>query len=284
MFGKLISAIPTPFDQDNNIDTLTLEQFIKGVASGGSDAIVAAGTTGEGTSLSLEERLYLFELCKKLSPKYLKVIGNTGTNNTRQTQDLVCMADFLDLDGYMCVVPYYVKPTQEGIYQHFKAIATVTDKPIIIYNCPGRCGVGIAVQTVVKLARDCPNIIAIKHASQDMVFIKELRQALPHFTIYIGDDKMLLSGLRAGADGIISVTSNIFGRDVLEIIENHQNNIEDTNLIDFVDLMSELLFIETNPIPIKYILSKKYSSFKNLRLPLTPLESEHQRYIDKILG
>ncbi len=283
MFGQLISAIPTPFDQDNNIDTLTLEQFLKNVAAGGSDAIVAAGTTGEGTSLSLEERLYLFELCKKLSPQHLKVIGNIGTNNTSQTQDLICMADFLDLDGYMCIVPYYVKPTQEGIFMHFKAIATVTDKPIIIYNCPDRCGVGIEVETVVRLAKECPNIVAIKHASTDMNFVRKLRFLLPDFTIYCGDDRMLIPSLRAGANGIVSVAANVFGRDILEVIENYHDQTEDPNLIDFVDFMSELMFVETNPIPLKYILSKKYGNFKNVRLPLTQLSQEHKNYIDRFI-
>ena len=134
MFGKVISAIPTPFDKEDNIDTLTLEQYLINIANSGSSAIVAGGSTGEGTSLSLEERLYLFELCKRLAPSGLKVIGNIGTNNTNQTINLVCMADFLDLDGYLCIVPYYVLPTQEGIFQHFKAIADATDKPIIIYS------------------------------------------------------------------------------------------------------------------------------------------------------
>lgn len=284
MFGELISAIPTPFDQDNNIDTLTLEQFLKSVAAGGSDSIVAAGTTGEGTSLTLEERLYLFELCKKLAPKYLKVIGNVGTNNTIQTQNLICMADFLDLDGYMCAIPYYVKPTQEGIYQHFKSIASVTDKPIIIYNCPSRCGCSIEVETILRIVEECPNIIGIKHASNDLDFIRQLKKMLPDFKVYIGDDKMLIGGLRAGADGIISVTANVFGRDVLEVIENFRNNVEDANLIDYVDLLSQMMFLQTNPIPIKYILSKKYTNFKNLRLPLTPLDKEYQNYIDQILG
>ena len=133
MFGKVISAIPSPFDKEDNIDTLTLEQYLINIANSGSSAIVVGGSTGEGTSLSLEERLYLFELCKKLAPSSLKVIANIGTNNTNQTINLVCMADFLDLDGYLCVVPYYVLPTQDGIFEHFKAIADATDKPIIIY-------------------------------------------------------------------------------------------------------------------------------------------------------
>lgn len=284
MFGKIISAIPTPFDQDDNIDTLTLEQFLKSITIGGSDAIVAGGTTGEGTSLSLEERLYLFELCKKLAPSNLKVIANVGTNNTNQTINLICMSDFLDLDGYLCVVPYYVLPTQDGIFQHFKAIAKSTDKPIIIYNCPSRCGVEITIDTVLKLVKECPNIVGIKHASKDIDYIKKLRKLLPDFEIYIGDDSVFLEGMENGATGIISVVSNLIGKDMQEIIENFENDVEDESLLDYYDIMVDIVKVQTNPIPLKYILSKKYANYKNLRLPLTPIEEENMKVIDKILG
>lgn len=284
MFGKVISAIPTPFDKEDNIDTLTLEQYLKNIACSGSSAIVVGGSTGEGTSLSLEERLYLFELCKKLAPSGLKVIANIGTNNTNQTINLVCMADFLDLDGYLVVVPYYVLPTQEGIFQHFKAIAEATDRPIIIYNCPNRCGVGIEPYTVLRLVKECPNIIGIKHASNDLDFIKEIRSLIPDFLIYIGDDSFLYQGLESGADGIISVVSNLIGLDVLEIINNHEKQVIDESLIEYYSIMVDLLKCATNPIPLKYILSKKYSNFKYLRLPLTGLSFENKEKIDKILG
>jgi len=284
MFGKIISAIPTPFDKDDNIDTLTLEQYLKNIALSGSSAIVAGGSTGEGTSLSLEERLYLFELCKKLAPNNLKVIANIGTNNTNQTINLVCMADFLDLDGYLCVVPYYVLPTQEGIFQHFKAIAEATDKPIIIYNCPNRCGVEISPQTVLRLVKECPNIIGIKHASKNVNYIEELRSLIPDFYIYVGDDEVLIEGLDKGADGVISVVSNLIGMDVKEIIENHEKEVKDESLIEYYKIMVELLKTSSNPIPLKYILSKKYSNFKNLRLPLTNLDVDSKNKIDKILG
>ena len=284
MFGKVISAIPTPFDKDDNIDTLTLEQYLKNIASSGSDAIVAGGTTGEGTSLSLEERLYLFELCKKLAPSDLKVIANIGTNNTNQTINLVCMADFLDLDGYLCVVPYYVLPTQDGIYQHFKAIADATDKPIILYNCPKRCGCEIELNTILRLVKECPNIIGIKHSSNNMEMIKDLKLLIPDFLVYIGNDECLLEGLENGADGVISVVSNLIGMDVKEIIDNHVKDVIDDSLNEYYMIMVDLLKTSTNPIPLKYILSKKYSNFRNLRLPLTKLDYSSKEKIDKILG
>ena len=284
MFGKVISAIPTPFDKEDNIDTLTLEQYLINIANSGSSAIVAGGSTGEGTSLSLEERLYLFELCKRLAPSGLKVIGNIGTNNTNQTINLVCMADFLDLDGYLCIVPYYVLPTQEGIFQHFKAIADATDKPIIIYNCPKRCGCEINPETILRLVKECPNIIGLKHASNDTDYIKIVRKLIPDLLIYVGNDEVLLEGLEKGADGIISVVSNLIGMDVNEIIENHQKQVKDESLIEYYNIMVELLKCSTNPIPLKYILSKKYSNFKHLRLPLTKLDYDLRNKIDKILG
>ncbi|MBQ9730517.1 MAG: 4-hydroxy-tetrahydrodipicolinate synthase [Bacilli bacterium] len=284
MFGKVISAIPTPFDKEDNIDTLTLEQYLINIGNSGSSAIVAGGSTGEGTSLSLEERLYLFELCKKLAPSGLKVIANIGTNNTNQTINLVCMADFLDLDGYLCIVPYYVLPTQEGIFQHFKAIADATDKPIILYNCPKRCGCNIEANTVLRLVKECPNIVGIKHASKDMKLISEIRALVPDFLIYVGEDSSLLDGLNNGADGTISVISNLIGMDVKEIIDNHQKGVKDESLIEYYDIMVELLSCSTNPIPLKYILSKKYSNFKHLRLPLTKLDYDKRIKIDKILG
>lgn len=284
MFGKVISAIPTPFDKEDNIDTLTLEQYLINIANSGSSAIVAGGSTGEGTSLSLEERLYLFELCKRLAPSGLKVIGNIGTNNTNQTINLVCMADFLDLDGYLCIVPYYVLPTQEGIFQHFKAIADATDKPIIIYNCPKRCGCEINPETILRLVKECPNIIGLKHASNDTDYIKIVRKLIPDLLIYVGNDEVLLEGLEKGADGIISVVSNLIGMDVNEIIENHQKQVKDESLIEYYNIMVELLKCSTNPIPLKYILSKKYSNFKHLRLPLTKLDYDLCNKIDKILG
>ncbi len=281
MFGKLISAIPTPFDKDDYIDTLTLEQFLKSLANSGSDAIVAAGSTGEGTSLSLEERLYLFELCKKLAPKGLKVIGNVGTNNTNQTINLICMADFLDIDGYLCIVPYYVLPTQDGIYEHFKAIAKSTSKPIIIYNCPKRCGVEISFETIIKLHNECSNIVGIKHSSNDLTLIRKIKEKLPEFQVFIGNDEMLVEGIKNGADGVISVASNIIGNEVKLIMEEIFKDELDNDLLMYYKNFVNLLNIETNPISLKYILSKKYINFRNLRLPLTKLSKNKCNTIDK---
>lgn len=284
MLGPLITAIPTPFDENNKINERLVVRFINYLANNGSDGVVVAGTTGEGTSLSVDEKIRLFELVLDNAPKKLKVLANIGTNYTKDSLDLLEKIDHLPFDGYMVIVPYYVKPTQRGMYEHFKTIANATKKPIMVYNVPSRVAVAIEYETLACLITNCPNIKALKHASNDLEMISKLKANYPNFEVYSGEDKNLLKALRKGADGVVSVISNAFGNDVKELIEDFNIGIENEKLSEYLNIISDLAFIETNPGPIKYILTKKGFDFKKLRLPLAKIDPMSAKKIDAVLG
>lgn len=284
MLGPLITAIPTPFMENNQINEKLVVQFIKYLANNGSDAIVVAGTTGEGTALSVDEKVNLFKLALSNAPKNLKVIANIGTNYTEDSLSILKRIDYLPFAGYMVIVPYYVKPTQKGMFEHFKTIANATNKPIMIYNVPSRVATRIEYETIACLITTCPNIKALKHVSNDLELVSKLKTNYPHFEVYSGEDKNLLTALRKGCDGVVSVISNAFGNDVKELIEDFNKGIENEKLSEYLNLITDLAFIETNPGPIKYILTKKGFDFKRLRLPLVEIDRTNAEKIDAVLG
>ena len=283
MKSKLITALVTPFNKSKEIDDKELVKLIKDVEKQGSEGIVLGGTTGEGTSLTVNELKRIIEIANEVTN--MEIIINVGTNCTYKTIGLINEVKDLKHDALMMIVPYYNKPTQKGIYDHFKTIAdTFKDEKFILYNVPSRTVVKLETNTLLSLIGECPNIIGLKHSSSDFEIVKEVKEKHPNFFIYSGDDKYTLDMLNVGADGVISVISHVFGKDMKELIEDYNKGIENIVLDKYIKELSDILFCETNPIPIKYVLSKKGYDSMYLRLPLVELSKDKQKNIDIILN
>lgn len=283
MFGKIITAVVTPFDENNNIDFDSFKKLLNHLDKTHTDSVVIAGSTGEGSTLSTNEKINLFIYARQVLPKKIKIIACIGTNNTAETVKIIKKINKIDVDAYLIVTPYYNKPSQEGIYQHFKAIDSISTKPIIIYNVTSRCGVEANCQTLIRLYHDCNHVIGLKHASTNIELISSLKKEMPNFLIYGGEDHYILDVLKNGADGIISVITNYYGNEVYELIKDFKSGFENITLYEYIQMIAEIAFIESSPAPIKYILYKHNLILNQLRLPLVPLSSPFKQLIDNIL-
>lgn len=281
MFGNLICAMVTPFNDNNEIDYECVTMLVKEIENNKNTAIVVAGSTGEGHSLSLIEKINLFKYVKSITK--LKVIYCISHNNIDLVKDEIKELNLLSPDGYLVTVPYYNLPPQRGIYLYFKEISMITNIPIVIYNVPSRVGTSIDYSTIRKLIKSCSNIVGIKEASSDTNLISLLKKNHPSFLCYIGNDEMYFDALTKGADGIISVMSIVYGKEMEELYEEYQSGYHHLLLDDYLKLVAKLLKQETNPLPIKYLLKKEGFPSMNLRLPLVELTLEYQRQIDMLL-
>ncbi|HEU6448737.1 MAG TPA: 4-hydroxy-tetrahydrodipicolinate synthase [Verrucomicrobiae bacterium] len=274
MFTGTYTAIVTPF-RDGVIDEDALERLIKFQIKGGVDGIVPVGTTGESPTVDCEEHIRLVELSVKFAAKKIKVLAGTGANSTKEAIELTQAAEKVGADGSLQVAPYYNKPTQEGLYQHFKAIARATPQlPIMLYSIPGRCGIEIAIDTVKRLATDCKNIVGIKEAGGSCDRVSQLRAACGEkFVILSGDDSLTIPFMSVGAQGVISVASNVIPKEVSQMVEAFArgNAKKATQLhAKFYPLFKDL-FIETNPVPVKAALAMMKIIHEEYRLPLVQM-------------
>lgn len=283
MFGKIITAVVTPFDENNEIDFESFKKVLNHLEKTHTDSIVIAGTTGEGPTLTLNEKINLFKFAKENLDKKIKLIVSVGSNNTSDTIKQIKKLNKFNIDGYLIVTPYFNKPSQEGIYQHFKAIDNISNKPIIIYNVSSRCGVEANFMTLIKLYHDCNHIIGLKHASSNISLISSLKKQMPQFLIYGGDDHYILDVFKNNGDGIISVITNYYGNEVYELINDFMSDFENMTLYEYIQMIAEIAFIESSPAPIKYILYKHNLILNHLRLPLVCLSSPFKQLIDNIL-
>ena len=265
------TAIVTPFRNDR-IDTEAYRRLIDRQIEGGVDGIVAVGTTGESATLDHEEHLEAIRLAVEAARGRCKIIAGTGSNSTREAIAMTREAEGVKADAALLVAPYYNKPSQEGLYRHFRAIADATALPVILYSVPGRCGVEIGVETTRRLAADCANVVAIKEAGGSVDRINQLRAGLPEeFTILSGDDGLALPSLAAGAAGVISVTSNV----VPDVVSRMVRAFAEGNAKTAGELHARYyplhkdLFIEPNPVPAKTALSLMLDwMLPDVRLPL----------------
>src|SRR5258705_1850008 len=219
MFTGTHTAIVTPF-KDGKVDEPAFERLIKAQIKGGVDGIVPVGTTGESPTLSYEEHVHVIALAVRIAAGKIKVLAGTGANATKEAIYLTQHAEEAGADGSLQVAPYYNKPTQEGLFQHFHAIARATKLPIVLYSVPGRCGVEIGVETVNRLAHDSVNIVGIKEAGGNADRVSQLRALLgPKFTILSGDDSLTLPFLSVGAHGVISVASNVVPKELVHMVQ-----------------------------------------------------------------
>jgi 4-hydroxy-tetrahydrodipicolinate synthase len=270
MFRGTYTALVTPF-RDGALDEAALSALVEWQVESGITGVVAVGTTGESPTLDHAEHTRVIELCVKAARGRCKVIGGTGSNSTIEAISLTQAAEKAGADAALLVTPYYNKPTQEGLFRHYKAIAASTALPIILYSIPGRCGIEIGVDTAVRLARECPNVVSIKEAGGSVERVNQLRAALPpEFTILSGDDPLTLPFMSVGAEGVISVASNIIPREMVQMVQAFsEGRADEARRIHarFYPLFRDL-FIETNPIPIKTAVSLTGRISGEFRLPL----------------
>jgi 4-hydroxy-tetrahydrodipicolinate synthase len=277
MFTGTYTAIVTPF-RGGAIDEDAFERLIKLQIKGGVDGVVPVGTTGESPTVNCEEHIRIIELSVKFAAGKIKVLAGTGANATSEAIELTQAAERVGADGSLQVAPYYNKPTQEGLYQHFKAIARATKLPIVLYSIPGRCGVEIGIETVKRLATDCKNIVGIKEAGGSCDRVSQLRVACGQkFIILSGDDSLTLPFMSAGAQGVISVASNVIPREVSQMVEAMaRGNSKRAQQLHqkFYPLFKDL-FIETNPTPVKAALAMMKLIEEEYRLPLVPMNPKN---------
>jgi 4-hydroxy-tetrahydrodipicolinate synthase len=277
MFIGTYTAIVTPF-KNGRIDDAALEGLIQSQIKGGVDGIAPAGTTGESSTLSYEENIDVVARAVKFARGKLKIMAGTGANATAEAVYLTRAAEKVGADASLQVAPYYNKPTQEGLYQHFKAVARSVKLPIILYSIPGRCGVEIGVETVRRLAQDCKNIVAIKEAGGSCDRVSQLRAAMgPKFVILSGDDSLTLPFMSVGAQGVVSVASNVAPREVSQMVKLFLAG-KPTAALRLHEKLYPLfkdLFIETNPIPVKAALAMMKQITEEYRLPLVPMNPKN---------
>ncbi|MBB6449103.1 4-hydroxy-tetrahydrodipicolinate synthase [Geomicrobium halophilum] len=283
--GRLVTAMVTPFDGKGEIDYHDVTKLVNHLIANGTEALVVAGTTGESPTLSKEEKISLFKHTVKVVNGRIPVIAGTGTSDTRASIALTRAAEDVGVDGIMLVTPYYSKPSQEGMYQHFQAIADSTDLPIMLYNVPGRTAVSLTPETIIRLSH-IPNIQAVKEASGDAdaaSFIIE--NAQEGFKLYGGDDSLTLPLMSVGSSGIVSVASHIIGKSMLQMMQNFaQGHVQLAAKQHRETLpIMKAMFMAPSPTPVKEALEMQGIISGNVRLPMIRLNEEENQYLYRIL-
>lgn len=286
-FGRLLTAMVTPFNADGSINYEAGADFADWLLANGSDGLVVEGSTGEAATMDMDEKIKFMQTIVARVNGRAKIVAGAGTNCTASTIDLVKKMEACGVDGVLVVGPYYNKPTQEGYYQHFAAVAKATKLPIIVYNVPGRTGGNIAPETVARLAADFSNIVAIKEAAGNVAQTAELYRVLPEdFSIYSGDDGLILPFLSVGACGLISVLANVNGNILQQLMQAYsEGRVKDAaDLNKFMVPLAKAMFIESNPIPIKAAVTKVTGIEAGApRLPLTPISAAAEAKLDAAL-
>lgn len=279
-FGRLITAMVTPFDDHGELDLDRTEQLVDRLIAGGNDALIINGTTGESPTVFYPQKLDLFRSALSAADGRVPIIANVGDNCTADTVSFASDVAKLGVDALMCVVPYYNKPPQAGLYEHFKTIADSVDLPIILYNIPGRCVINMEASTTLRLAYDCDNIVAIKEASGKMDQIAEIIDGMPEdFDVYSGDDSATLEIMRLGGSGVISTIGNVAPERMKEIVDLcGQGSFDEAEAANnrLLPLM-EGLFKTSNPILVKEALSLIGFPVGGVRLPLVNATPEQSR-------
>lgn len=286
-FGRLLTAMVTPFNADGSVNYAAGADFADWLLANGSDGLVVEGSTGEAATMDMDEKIKFMQTIVARVNGRAKIVAGAGTNCTASTIDLVKKMEACGVDGVLVVGPYYNKPTQEGYYQHFAAVAKATKLPIIVYNVPGRTGGNIAPETVARLAADFSNIVAIKEAAGNVAQTAELYRVLPEdFSIYSGDDGLILPFMSVGACGLISVLANVNGNLLQQLMQAYsEGRVKDAADLNKVMVpLAKAMFIESNPIPIKAAVTKVTGIEAGApHLPLTPISAAAEAKLDAAL-
>ena len=285
-FGRLVTAMITPFDEKRELDLARTGEFADRLVKGGTDSIIVCGTTGESPTVFYPQKIEVIKAVVEAVDGRVPVIANVGDNCTADTIDFARDVEPLGVDGFMCVVPYYNKPPQEGLYQHFKAIADSTELPIILYNIPSRCVINMKAETTLRLANDCDNIVAVKEASGDIEQVKAIIEGAPaDFDVYSGDDSFTFELMQAGGTGVISTISNVAPARMKEIVDAcADGRWEDAKKLNdkLLPLMNGL-FETTNPILVKEALKLDGFPVGGVRLPLIDATPEQSAQLEETM-
>jgi 4-hydroxy-tetrahydrodipicolinate synthase len=286
IFKGLGIALITPFQEDGSVDYDALKRLVTYQLDNGADFFCILATTGETPTLTAEEKLTIKNLIVEIVQARVPILMGCGGNNTAAVVEELRTADLKGIDGILSVCPYYNKPSQEGLYQHFRAIAAATELPVVLYNVPGRTGVNLKAETTVRLARDCHNIVAIKEASGNLEQVDEIIKNKPRdFDVISGDDSLTFPMVSCGAVGVISVIGNALPREFSKMIRLQMRGEYDPARIihhRFTDLFS-LLFVDGNPAGVKAMLSEMGFIKNVLRLPLVPMRIKNMQRMSDIL-
>mgnify|MGYP000073381476 CR=1 FL=1 len=285
VFGRVLAAMITPFDDNLEVNYQAAQKLAEYLIDNGNDGVVVSGTTGESPTLSFTEKVKLYQAVKEAIGNKGQVIAGTGSYNTQESIELTKRAEEIGVDGVMLVVPYYNKPPQDALYEHFKAIAQSTKLPVMLYNVPGRTSTNLLPETVAKLT-EIPNIKAIKEAAGNMDQVSLLKSLVPDdFLIFSGDDSLTLPMLALGAHGIVSVASHVAGKEIKEMIESFIQGDVEKALKIHLNLFNlfRTLFITTNPIPVKTAVNLMGINAGGLRLPMIKATPEQEAKIRESL-
>lgn len=277
MFSGSLVALVTPFDGNNRVDYTSLKRLIDFHVDQGSNGLVIAGTTGESATLASSEHIELIGRAVEIADGRLPIIAGTGSNSTAQTVELSRAVEDTGIDAYLIVVPYYNKPVQEGIYQHFSVIADAVAKPVMMYNVPGRTVADMLPATVGRLAKH-DNIFGIKEATGDIERLKAIQLEVDdEFRLYSGDDFTLLSFIENGGHGVVTVSGNVVPKEVAKLcrLARDAKSDEARALDNTLQELNKLLFVESNPIPVKWAVSEMGLIGPDIRLPLTPFSAQY---------
>ncbi|HAJ56842.1 MAG TPA: 4-hydroxy-tetrahydrodipicolinate synthase [Candidatus Omnitrophica bacterium] len=286
MFKGSIVALVTPFSRKGGVDEAALKRLVEFHVKNGTDGIVPCGTTGESATLNYEEHERVIEICVKVSKKRIPVIAGTGSNSTQEAIDMSLFAKRVGADGLLLVSPYYNKPTQKGLYLHFKAVADSVGLPVVLYNIASRTGVNIEPETVCRLSQDCNNIVGIKEASGSLEQMSRIIALCgKKLTMLSGDDSLTLPLMAIGGEGIISVVANIIPKDVKALVSAFKRgDIAQARRLHYKMLpLIKAMFIETNPIPVKTAMGQMKLCEPSLRLPMCEMMPENLAKLKKAL-
>ena len=279
MFEGTYTALVTPF-RNGQVDVKAFEALIERQVAAGIEGIIPMGTTGESPTLNMQEHVRVIELAVQFAKKRTKVVAGTGSNSTAEAIELSTGACQAKADALLLVAPYYNKPTPEGMFQHFRAIAQAVDLPIMLYSVPGRCGVEITVETIRRLAKECPTICAIKEAGGKAERVDAIRKVVPStFEVTSGDDGLTVEFMKRGAVGVVSVASNLIPAEVKSLVDAARK--KDWSKAEelhgkYAEVFRDL-FIESNPGPVKAAMAAKGWLADELRLPLVPMMEENRK-------
>ena len=285
--GELITAMVTPFDKEKAVDYKSLENVIKHLINQKTDAIVVAGTTGESPTLTHEEEYEILYCTKSTVAGQCKVIMGAGSNSTDTAISSSKKAQELGADAILSVVPYYNKPSQQGLIEHFGAIARSVDIPIILYNIPGRTGIDMSPATIAFLAKEYSNIVAVKQSNANLDLVSEIKMLAPDdFAIYSGDDSLTLPMLSIGAHGVVSVASHVAGNEIKSMMHNFKSGqtTAASNMHKILYPLFKKIFMAPNPTPIKALLSKMGVIENYVRRPLVELDEQDRLELLEVLN
>ena len=277
MFQGSLVALVTPFDGDDRVDCTSLKRLIDFHVEQGSDGLVIAGTTGESPTLERSEHIELIGRAVEIAAGRIPVIAGTGSNSTQQSVKLSLAVADTGISAYMAVVPYYNKPTQEGLFRHYTAIADAIDKPLLMYNVPGRTVADMLPETIARLAGH-ENIFGVKEATGSIERLKEIQALVPEsFRLYSGDDFTLRPFIEQGGHGVVTVSGNVVPKQVATLARLAAKGKADEAkaLDDRLQPLNKMLFCESNPIPVKWAVSEMGLMEPHIRLPLTPFSARH---------